>query len=1006
MVSIPTYAGYPAAVSTRGPQVGYSVPASLLGSTGKVVFAGTHGFDVASPSARTTTTATAESTPTRSPAHLGSPQLTQHLRSPQLQARPMAVGMPGSPQLGSMYASRVGLHSPVPWITMKTPGSPTPAQQAQADVPASQLNKPAKTDFPREMKVQGKVFILTGVLGTGSFGTVYKGHEKEEGADGEEVAIKEIVCKTPKDKATAEYEAKLMKALQGNGDPLCDTPAARCARLRSRSSLLRIACPKLMATETLADGSGKWTVRIVMNRVPGLPLDDFWGKDGNKRGFSAAMVLARDFLEQMFPTLEALSPICLHRDANAHNIMLDAAEVKVKDNEADDSSPSSPFEPARRNTFTLIDFGLATDTQAWRAGEWKSKDIGGDCRYWPVSCWKQMLFGYKYVLANKEVSDEYIHNIDAHSLALTCIQLLVGVTTGTVPVSAKPIFSAWKAYWEDAVKIHKELYAVFKGNGTWANLKKNFLQQQIAEKTGRNLERLQRALEVYSHAPDAEEVAVARALSSLLSGGHEGPVDWGRMEQSLVHQTAFLGRPMGEPSKNPLRAVGGSMHLAPGGAACLPAHVSRQDLAAAASPPASAVPEEKTEAVAEVEISKKRFSHRRQHTTDAANSMARHVPEVGAGPLFRFEKANSDEKNGSPTVATNEAAFFPGLGQSKSSSRMPSSPTACVGDGASSRASTQCTKESEKADSEEAIINSTPVTAPFKRASHRRIASAHADLSHMLGEAEACLSSLASPSDPSSPRRALRKISEADALEECQRQVSVADEASAAVTAATALPEDPPTVSTSSRAPARIEERSMTGGSMKAEEDPAKAGDTVDSHRSSKPSTVLVASGSQQGLPPQRRMVPIGTRPLQPTRSAASSTATPPGEPWCVQRCNALSDEAWAGSRLLPATVLSELRRRNVCVFSDQNLKGVTAAVAELNAHPGHAQTGLAAVYSDSHKKWFLLWRRDVQTGAAELVAKLAKAAEGPRPGGATIRLISTAAHSAPTRLSPGAVFR
>eukprot|EP00913_Durusdinium_trenchii_P023616 g22188.t1 len=89
---------------------------------------------------------------------------------------------------------------------------------------------------------------------------------------------------------------------------------------------------------------------------------------------------ARALLEQLAPTMAAISKVTYHRDVNAHNIL---AHLEG------DRPPVS---------FGLVDFGLAVDASTWMdvsaanplgKSEWEYLDVGGDCRYWPVSAWRQ-----------------------------------------------------------------------------------------------------------------------------------------------------------------------------------------------------------------------------------------------------------------------------------------------------------------------------------------------------------------------------------------------------------------------------------------------------------------------------------------------------------------------------------------------------------------------------------------------------------------------------------------
>merc|ERR1719401_756753 len=105
------------------------------------------------------------------------------------------------------------------------------------------------------------------------------------------------------------------------------------------------------------------------------------------------------------------------------------------------------------------------------------------------------MFGFRYLLQGVQVANEYLHNLDVHSLALTCIQLLVEVSSGKFPEHMQALERAWLSYWEDALRFWKQLYACFKSRGgDWNALKCAFTQQQVVAATERNLKALRAAL--------------------------------------------------------------------------------------------------------------------------------------------------------------------------------------------------------------------------------------------------------------------------------------------------------------------------------------------------------------------------------------------------------------------------------------------------------------------------------------------------------------------------------
>merc|ERR1712048_336521 len=286
-------------------------------------------------------------------------------------------------------------------------------------------------------------------------------------------------------------------------------------------------------------------------------------------------------------------------------------------------------------------------------------DIAGDCRYWPVSCWKQMLFGYKYLLADPAEAEEYMYNVDAHSLALTCLQLLVEVTSGSKPPHAAALFAAFATYWDDATKFHRELYAVFRGQGTWAALKKSFMQQKLVERTKRNLSKLKHALDEAANSvhSTSEESIFCRALKRMLSGCH---VEWAHLHsmlrvketspftqiktKKLDHVNARCVHPVhpvhpvsGRGARGVLLGNVKPAHAAVEGKA---APTIKETLPSSTPPKKDATPTTRP----------KKFTHQRVRTTDNGTSMLRNVPDTGVSQL-RFGLEDGASSSGSSQVS-------------------------------------------------------------------------------------------------------------------------------------------------------------------------------------------------------------------------------------------------------------------------------------------------------------------------------------------------------------------
>lgn len=56
---------------------------------------------------------------------------------------------------------------------------------------------------------------------------------------------------------------------------------------------------------------------------------------------------------------------------------------------------------------------------------WHHLDVGGDCRYWPVSAWVQFLLGWTELDAHPPWRYEYQTQLDLHSFGLTALQVVV-----------------------------------------------------------------------------------------------------------------------------------------------------------------------------------------------------------------------------------------------------------------------------------------------------------------------------------------------------------------------------------------------------------------------------------------------------------------------------------------------------------------------------------------------------------------------------------------------------
>jgi len=153
-----------------------------------------------------------------------------------------------------------------------------------------------------------------------------------------------------------------------------------------------------------------------------------------------------------------MSSVVYHRDVSPHNILIDVR------------NSSNP-------RFGLVDFGLGIDLQSWHgpkgATSWHYVDIGGDCRYWPVSVWVMFIGGSDELERLPALAQEYKNRLDFHAVGITVLEILMLL----LPPSAfgseemRSLQAAWNQYWQDATRFWKRTMAVFDSGEDPARLK-------------------------------------------------------------------------------------------------------------------------------------------------------------------------------------------------------------------------------------------------------------------------------------------------------------------------------------------------------------------------------------------------------------------------------------------------------------------------------------------------------------------------------------------------------
>jgi len=300
-----------------------------------------------------------------------------------------------------------------------------------------------------QVKIQGNLYCVTEPLGMGSFGAVWAA-ERVDGVAGE-VAIKEIACASQKELSDAALEGKLLRMIHS-----------------SRPRELKDKAPDLVGTEIVPFGSDQYVMRLAMTKVPGIQLDSFLEMCRNpcnavnnaalatatavvaaqSQTLSGVCKFARDMLSQLAFIFECMSPVVYHRDVSPHNILIDIMN-------------SSGFK------FGLVDFGLGSDLQSWHgpqgAGSWHHADIGGDCRYWPISVWVMFVSGAEELTKAVALGKEYQTRLDFHAVGITVLEVVMTL----LPPSAlakeeiNALHVAWNQYWQDVTRFWKRTMEVF-----------------------------------------------------------------------------------------------------------------------------------------------------------------------------------------------------------------------------------------------------------------------------------------------------------------------------------------------------------------------------------------------------------------------------------------------------------------------------------------------------------------------------------------------------------------
>jgi len=325
---------------------------------------------------------------------------------------------------------------------------------------------------------------LTRVIGMGSFGAVW-GAKILSGPPAGNAVVKEIVCDhAGLDDANREVQL-LQRLLDGGEEGGCnetDTLWRRMPRiLGSHQEKVKLMPPV-------------WRTRVAMTEVAGMPLDHFLLKQAESSSPSAgstnpgvladrvaqASGFAVALLTQLAPVMQYISKHMIHRDVNAHNILV----------------AGSLSEPE----FALVDFGLAVELQQWRARSGPASccnaNVGGDSRYWPMSAWIQLVCGWPELSKYPQLQWEYETHLDFQGLGITALQSFHSMLGAEgLDEELQKLHAAWTAYWEYATSAWQRIFSAFQtGSGEGINAAKlALLQEGVYNQIARTLSGLRSA---------------------------------------------------------------------------------------------------------------------------------------------------------------------------------------------------------------------------------------------------------------------------------------------------------------------------------------------------------------------------------------------------------------------------------------------------------------------------------------------------------------------------------
>eukprot|EP00930_Biecheleria_cincta_P087655 TRINITY_DN7688_c0_g1_i1.p1 TRINITY_DN7688_c0_g1~~TRINITY_DN7688_c0_g1_i1.p1 ORF type:complete len:794 (+),score=128.02 TRINITY_DN7688_c0_g1_i1:351-2384(+) len=407
-----------------------------------------------------------------------------------------AVGSPRRPGFGnnSITSSALGRR-----IRLATPviAPPNAAQQTSPDPLLNSRSgrwtpaPPALSVPKREEPAVGPETLAPGIalavghlklkcadmLGSGSYSTVWLANvEGPRTGDAPVVALKDVFCRGKAALQQSLFEVQLLMAVERRA------MRASMATADTRFEVHVPRLPRCLAYQVDPVESGGWNVRMALTRLKGEQLDGWLQKMASAAvaaepqtswpaHLRTGCTLARRLLQQLGPTLDSLAPLAWHRDVNSHNVL-------VCNDGSEDQELT--FSDAEQASFWLCDLGLAVDSQSWISEEeaaWRVTDIGGDCRYWPASCWMVHCYGAEYLEAKQSFCKQYKTRLDIHALGITAIEVvcfaaLAARKAGAPCNEGEDLGGCWSWLLETYQRYHETvttwwqaIYAVFSSGG-------------------------------------------------------------------------------------------------------------------------------------------------------------------------------------------------------------------------------------------------------------------------------------------------------------------------------------------------------------------------------------------------------------------------------------------------------------------------------------------------------------------------------------------------------------